>query len=270
VEETYGFKSYDGTALEGTLAGGDGRGDDLVLMVHGINSSRDELGLFSGFAEYLESSGLPSFRFDYRCHGVNSQPIQSLILSGIVNDIEAAAACALKYSTASRIHVVGMSFGGGLSAFWASVTDTPVNSVTLFAPVIDYEEDVVGQHGLLSNGQLTENAQASLKENGYLETDGVRYGPALINELRYISGVVGLRDLRCNCLIVHGDADSIVPYQSSQRFVKLNQRARLVNIEDTDHGFGIEDDEDLTSPETKAKHLEVFQLVTDFLRSNDH
>lgn len=270
MEETYRFKSYDGTDLEGTFASGDDRGEDVVLMVHGINSSRDELGLFSGFAEYLASSGLSSFRFDYRCHGVNSQPIESLILSGIVNDIESAAACALKHAAASRIHVIGMSFGGGLSAFWASVTNAPVNSVTLFAPVIDYEEDVVGQHGLLSNGQLTEKAQASLKEHGYVETDGVRYGQALINELRYISGVVGLRDLGCNCLIVHGDADSIVPYESSQRFVKLNQRTRLVNIKGTDHGFGVEDDEDLTSPETKAKHLEVFQLVTDFLRSNAH
>lgn len=191
--------------------------------------------------------------------------MESLTLSGIVNDIEAAAACALTQTNVSKIHIAGMSFGGGLSAFWASMTQKTVCSVVMFAPVIDYEEDIVGQHGLLSNQTLNEHAQRSLQEQGYLETDGVRYGAALINELRYISGVEGIRRLRCDSLIVHGDADSIVPYASSERFVKLNPRARLVNIAGTDHGFGVGDDEDLSSPQTKAKHKEVYRLASDFL-----
>ena len=243
---------------------GDSSRDTVVLLVHGINSSRDELGLFSGFANHLALAGMPSFRFDYRCHGVNKQPMESLILSGIVNDIEAAAACALVQTGVSKIHIVGMSFGGGLSAFWAAMTQKTVHSVVMFAPVIDYEEDVVGQHGLLTNGTLNESAQRSLQEHGYLETDGVRYGSALVNELRYISGVEGIRRLRCDSLIVHGDEDSIVPYASSERFVKLSPGARLINIAGTDHGFGVEDDEDLSSAETKAKHKEVYRLVSDF------
>lgn len=233
-------------------------------MVHGITSSRDEFGLFSGFAEHLARQGTPSFRFDYRCHGVNEQPMESLTLSGIVNDVEAAAACAMAQTRTSRIHIIGMSFGGGLSAFWAATTKNTVSSVAMLAPVIDYEEDVIGQHGLLSEGGLAEDAQRLLQQQGFLETDGIRYGPALLNELRYITGIEGIRRLKCEALIVHGDADSIVPYASSERFVKLHPGCHLVNIPGTDHGFGVGDDEDLTSPETKAKHQEVFRLVSDF------
>jgi uncharacterized protein len=264
VETQHHFRSYDGTALEGTLVEGEGPRAAVVLMVHGITSSRDEFGLFSGFAEHLAREGTPSFRFDYRCHGVNEQRMESLTLSGIVNDVEAAAACALAQTRASRIHVVGMSFGGGLSAFWAAATKNTVSSVVMLAPVIDYEEDVLGQHGLLSNGTLDEDARRLLQEQGFLETDGIRYGPALLNELRYISGIEGIRRLKCESLIVHGDADTVVPYASSERFVKLHPGCRLVNIPGTDHGFGIGDDEDLSSPETKAKHQEVFQIVSDF------
>jgi pimeloyl-ACP methyl ester carboxylesterase len=268
VEKLFHFRSYDGTQLEGTLASGDRSRDAFVLMVHGINSSRDELGLFSGFAEYLASAGFSSFRFDYRCHGVNSQPMESLTLCGIVNDIEAAAQCALDETGVSKIHIVGMSFGGGTSAYWAGITKQKVASVVLFAPVLDYEEDVISQHGLLSNGKLNEKSQDSLQKRGYLETDGVRYGAPLINELRYISGVEGLPRLKCDALILHGDADSIVPYESSQRFVTLNPRAQLKNIPGTDHGFGVEDDEDLTSAETKAKHAEVYRIVVDFFEKS--
>lgn len=266
MEQTHRFDSYDGTSLEGTLTPAKHSARDaVVLMVHGINSSRDELGLFSGFAEHLSSIGFSSFRFDYRCHGVNSQPMQSLTLCGLVNDIEAAAQCALSETKLSSIHVVGMSFGGGVSAFWASSTQKKIRSVSLFAPVLDYEQDVLGQHGLLSNGGLNAESAGMLQRQGCIETDGVPYGIAMINELRYVSGVQALPRLNHSILIVHGDADSIVPYESSQRFVTLNPNARLVNISGTDHGFGVEGDDDLTWPETKKRHAEVYQIVTDFL-----
>lgn len=259
------FRSYDGTALEGTFVQGNGRRDAVVLLVHGITSSRDELGLFSGFAAHLAQEGMPSFRFDYRCHGVNKQPMEFLTLSGIVNDIEAAAASALELSGATRVHIVGMSFGGGLSAFWAATTKIPVASVAMWAPVIDYEEDIVGQHGLLAKSALKKSAQRLLQEKGFLETGGIRYGSALLNELRYISGIDGVQRLKCESIMVHGDADTIVPFASSERFVKLNLRCQLVSIPGTDHGFGVGDDDDLSSPETKAKHQEVFRLVSDFI-----
>jgi len=259
------FTSYDGTLLGGTFSPGNDPTDDVILFVHGITSSRDELGLFSGFADHLAENNVSSFRFDYRCHGVNKQPMQQLTLSGIVNDIEAAAIKALQLSEGRRIHIIGMSFGGGLSAFWAANTKQTVVSVVMCAPVIDYEEDILGQFGLLTDKTLDKSAQRHLTEKGFLETGGIRYGRALLNEVRYISGVKGLQDLDCESLIVHGDADSIVPYSSSQRFVKLNERCRLVNIPGTDHGFGVANDEDLTSPETKAKHLEVFRIVSEFI-----
>ena len=69
---------------------------------------------------------------------------------------------------------------------------------------------------------------------------------------------------------MHGDADSIVPYASSQRFVALNERSRLVNIPGTDHGFGVGDDEDLSSPQTKEKHQEVFDIISRFVESLAH
>lgn len=270
METQHNFRSYDGTALEGTLARGKNSRDAVVLLVHGIMSSRDEFGLFSGLAKHLAREGTSSFRFDYRCHGVNHESMESMTLSGVVNDIEAAAVCALAQAGASSIHVVGMSFGGGLSAFWGATTKKSVSSVVMLAPVIDYEEDIIGQHGLLIDGTLNQHAQRSLQEQGFLETDGVCYGSALVNELRYISGIEGIRRLKCESLIIHGDADTVVPYASSKRFVKLNPRCQLVNIPDTDHGFGVEDDEDLSSPETKAKHRVVFRLVSDFFERTSH
>ncbi len=265
MEKNLRFWSYDRTKLQGTYCSGRGGGDILAVLVHGITSSRDEFGLFSGLARHLAEEGTPSLRFDYRCHGESHEPMESMTLAGIVHDIEAAARAGLAESGASRACVVGMSFGGGLSAYWAAVTSVRVSGVVMFAPVIDYEEDVLGQHGALAHGALTEEAAESLQRRGFVDMDGVRYGTALVNELRFISGIEGLRRLSCRSLIVHGDADSIVPFSSSERFARLNERCELINIPGTDHGFGVSDDEDLTSPETKEKHREVFHIVGEFI-----
>lgn len=267
MESKHRFRSYDGTLLEGTLSVARSSSEAVALLVHGITSSRDEFGLFSGLAAYLADAGISSLRFDYRCHGMNEQSLETLTLSGVVNDIEAAAEVALEKTGGKHIHVVGMSFGGGLSAYWGAMTARPVASVVMFAPVIDYEQDVLGQYDLLTDGALTSEAARQLATQGYLDPDGNHYGPALINELRYVSGIVGLRHLRCNSLILHGDADSVVPYASSEKFSTLNRNCRLVNIPGTDHGFGVNDDEDLTSPETKAQHQRVFEIVTTFFQA---
>ncbi len=260
------FKSYDGTALDGTLQPGDGGGGHVVLMVHGITSSRDECGLFSGLAERLAVDGVPSFRFDYRCHGVNKRSMTGLTLAGVVNDIEAATRAALDATGCSQVHIVGMSFGGGLSAHWASTTRRAVASVVMFAPVLDYEEDTLGQYRMLSDGAMTPSAARTLNRTGSLKAGGIRYGAALLNELPYFSGVKAVSRLTCPCLIVHGDADSIVPFSSSERVANENSECRLVNIPGTDHGFGVEGDEDLTSPETKQRHREVFDVVAEFFK----
>lgn len=266
MEKTVRFQSFDGTRLEGTYAGNGQKSNALAILVHGITSSRDEFGLFSGLAKHLTKAGISSFRFDYRCHGKSDLPMESMTLAGIVNDIESAAESASAQARHSQVHIVGMSFGGGLAAFWAATTSVDVSSVVMLAPVIDYREDVLGQHGAIKDGKLTKTAAAGLAKDGFIETDGFRYGAPLINELSFISGVEGLRRLNCPSLILHGDADSIVPYESSERFVNLNSQCRLVSIPGTDHGFGVGDDEDLSSPETKEKHRDVFDMISRFFK----
>lgn len=269
MEKQIDFRSFDGTPLQGTCSGHPMSKESIVLMVHGITSNREELGLFSDFATFLAEKKIPSFRFDYRGHGASRLPMEALTLSGIVNDIEAAGNCAMEYFDSHTINIVGMSFGGGVSAYWAARTKLPVSSVSMWAPVIDYCEDVLGQHGLVSNGKLDEQSQKTLQNQGYLVIDDIRYGSALLNELEFISGIEGISQLKYNSLIVHGDADSIVPYSSSEKFVRLNPKCKLVNIHGTDHGFGVEGDDDLDTPETKARHLDVYKIVCQFFDASN-
>src|SRR5687768_1733585 len=119
-EKKIKFLSYDGYKLEGTLLNAE-KEKGAALFVHGITSSRDELGFHSDYAKYLGEHGISSLRFDLRYHEVEGTVLNKLTLCGILNDIEAAFV-ALKDNVSKELKsffIVGTSFGGGLAAYWA-------------------------------------------------------------------------------------------------------------------------------------------------------
>jgi pimeloyl-ACP methyl ester carboxylesterase len=265
AEKKVKFQSYDGYKLEGTLTSSkDERA--AVLFVHGITSSRDELGFHSDYATFLAGHGISSFRFDYRYHGIFEAPLSNLTLCGIVNDIDAAF-LALKAHVGKGIRnffLVGTSYGGGLSLFWADFNnEKEIGKIILNAPVINYEDDVLERNGLLVDGHLSEKAKKHLAKKGYVKSSDIHYGRGLINELKYINGVRALQNLGDKVVIFHGDEDEDVPLESSRRYKTPDTTLRV--IKGVGHGFGIEIDEDLTHPETKRIHKQIYAEALTFL-----
>jgi pimeloyl-ACP methyl ester carboxylesterase len=270
-EKIIKFKSYDGYELEGTLIKAD-KEKAALFFVHGITSSRDELGFHSDYAQYLSENGITTLRFDYRFHGGDNDgntKLESLSLCGIVNDIDAAFA-ALKSNTSSRTKsyfIVGTSFGGGLSAFWVDRNNkNEIKKVILNAPVINYENDVLERNGLIVNAALSEKAQKHLKKKGFVNSSNIHFGRGLINELNYVNGINALQNLGNKVVIFHGNDDEDVPLASSKKY--KSNKTQLEIIPKVGHGFGVEDDEDLDFPETKVIHRGIYKKALTIIESN--
>lgn len=176
------FNSYDGYELEGTLL----KVKDekaALLFVHGITSSRDELGFHSDYAKYLSDNGITTLRFDYRYHGVNETSLENLTLCGIVNDIDAAFSALRSETndTTQSFFIVGTSFGGGLSAFWVDFFNkSEIKKVILNAPVINYENDVLERNELVTNDLLSKKAQKQLSKKGFVNSSDIHFGRGLL------------------------------------------------------------------------------------------
>lgn len=258
-EKIIKFKSYDGYQLEGTFIKADKERAGL-LFVHGITSSRDELGFHSDYAKYLYENGITTLRFDYRFHGVNETKLEGLSLCGIINDIDAAF-FALRNAVnkqSKSFFIVGTSFGGGLTAFWLDHNNiSEIKKLILNAPVIDYEDDVLKRNGLIHNGLLSEKAQKQLKKKGFVNSSEIHFGRGLINELKYINGIDAIQNLGNKVVIFHGDKDEDVPLASTLKY-KSNSTG-LEIVKGVGHGFGVENDEDLNFPETKEIHNEIYK-----------
>ncbi len=253
------FISYDGYELEGTLL----KVKDekaALLFVHGITSSRDELGFHSDYAEYLSDNGITTLRFDYRYHGVNETSLEDLTLCGIVNDIDAAFSALRKEinDTTQSFFIVGTSFGGGLSAFWVDFFNkSEIKKVILNAPVINYENDVLERNELVASALLSKKAQKQLSKKGFVNSSDIHFGRGLINELRYINGIDAIQRLGKKVIIFHGDKDEDVPLTSSQKY--MSKETSINVIKGVGHGFGVEGDDDLDFQETKEIHRDIYK-----------
>lgn len=270
-QENIVFHSYDGYELNGTLVKADIE-KAAVLFVHGITSSRDELGFHSDYAEFLSENGITTLRFDYRYHGGKNDGdtnLENLSLCGIVNDIDAAFNALRKNSGAQvkSFFIIGTSFGGGLSAYWVdSANKNEIKKVILNAPVISYENDVLERNDLIDNGLLSEKAQKQLAKKGFVNSSDIHFGRGLINELKYINGINALQNLGNKVVIFHGDEDEDVPLASSNKY--KSNATQLEIIPNVGHGFGVEDDEDLDFPETKEIHRSIYKKALSIIESS--
>lgn len=262
------FISYDGYKLEGTLLRADNE-KAALLFVHGICSSRDELGFHSDYAEFLYENGISTLRFDYRFHGINETSLENLTLCGIINDIDSAfkALTDNVNSSTKSYFLVGTSFGGGLAVFWADFLNVRViKKIILNAPVINYENDVLERNDFLVEGKLSEKGQKQLAKKGFVKSSDIHFGRGLINELRYINGIKSLKNLGDKIVIFHGDNDEDVPLTSSQKY--KSEKTVLNIIKGVGHGFGVDDDENLDFPETKEIHKNIYKEALKIIESS--
>ena len=264
------FKSYDGYELEGTLLKAENE-KGALLFVHGITSSRDELGFHSDYAQFLSENGITTFRFDYRFHGGKNDgntKLENLSLCGIVNDIDSAYA-ELQDNVSKNtksFFIVGTSFGGGLSAYWVEKANkVEIKKVILNAPVINYENDVLERNELITNGILSDTAQKQLAKKGYVNSSDIHFGRGLINELKYINGINAIQNLGSRVVIFHGKEDEDVPLTSSEKYKSITTQLEI--IPKVGHGFGVEDDEDLDFPETKEIHRNIYKKALEIIES---
>lgn len=267
-EKIIKFKSYDGYELEGTLLKAH-KERAALFFVHGITSSRDELGFHSDYARYLTENGITTLRFDYRYHGVKESKLEDLSLCGIVNDIDAAYSALRNYvgKKTKSFFIVGTSFGGGLSAFWVdSKSKNEIKKVILNAPVINYENDVLERNDLVDKGLLSEKAQKQLKKRGFINSSDIHFGRGLINELKYVNGINAIQNLGGRVVIFHGDEDDDVPLASTRKYKSNTTGLEIIKC--VGHGFGVEGDEDLDFPETKEIHRGIYKKALKIIESS--
>lgn len=261
------IRTLDGLHLAATLVTPDRPPAQAVVMVHGGGVTREEGGFFTRLAVGLAEAGVASLRFDLRGHGESEGRQEELTLSTILNDIRVNLAYLREATDARELNLLGASFGGGISGYYAAKRPDELTRLVLLNPQFDYKKRTIDTRPYWVNDVIDDEAAAELNQVGAIQfTPTLRHGRPILNEVFWLRPDEAVSEIKTPTLIVHGNADTLVPIEGSREAAaKFTAPVELVEIDGSQHGFAVHDDPQYLDPKSQEFQAQVIHVVAQWL-----
>jgi dipeptidyl aminopeptidase/acylaminoacyl peptidase len=225
-EEQISFTGSSGKTLVGTLHHPpDECRRGTVILCHGMDSNRNSEKLVD-LGRVLAKRGIITLRFDFAYAGESSEKFADITYSGEVEDLRAACSY-MRHRFAGKIGVLGSSMGGTVALLFAADEPDVTALVTIAAPV----HPEAFPRRILNPEQLQ-----TWRERGFTFYNGQRLNLTLLEDLETIDVLQAARKIACPVLIIHGDADEVVPVEEAHELnACLAGRKKLIIMKGADH-----------------------------------
>jgi len=240
---------------------------DSVIMLHGITTHKDEFANFhADLAHRLADSGVASLRIDFRGHGDSPVSSRLFTIASQLVDATAAYNWLSKKNTLHRIHLIGTSFGAPPSIFLA--TRTAIATLNLISPVLDYDATFLHPSTEWASEFFNKRTIETAFRSGFLcMEDGFQIDVKLLSEMEIVRPYQFLSTLTASTLIIHGDADSMVPYSLSEKYsLMAAQKVQLLGFPHMEHGFYDADDETGASQKSRQNFESIYKAIIAHIR----
>ena len=209
--------------------------DNIVIMCHGIRGNKDECGAFIKLSEDLLKIGYSSFRFDFNGHGESDGLDKDMTITKGIRDLETTVDM-LQEKGYSKFILLGGSFGAGIVSLFPFEKYNNVKAIVLWYGCLDYD---YARYGNL----FTETNKKEAELNGYYISRSMntgeefKFGLELFNETYKYKPYGSLKECNLPKLFVHGDKDSALPYELSERVSNNCTNSSFKLIKGGEHTF---------------------------------
>lgn len=227
----------------------------VVLMLHGINSDKDEEGLFVKLSKVLVENSYNVFRFDFRAHGMSTGKQKYVTILGETEDL----IFSLDWITEKwklPVFIVAASFGAvSLLNSWKRCSWENIKGIILLNPVLDLQETFLHSNFSWPKKSFNEESYKKLRNQGFFLLDNkLKVGHELMEEITTLKPYKNLSMLDIPILILHGDKDKYVSYDISKKYSDGINKCEFYTLNGADHGF-----------EKKDEQKKVLQIITKWL-----
>jgi hypothetical protein len=223
-----------GEKLSGVLHIPDVETKSAIIFCHAFGGDKNGYrNRFVKLARKICENSFAALRFDFRGCGASDGSFVDMTFAGEVEDLHTAIDFmqGLGYE---KIGVIGFSAGGTVCLL---SDDSRIKSKVLWAPAISLKEvflkeDRISQQKI--NEALTKGHVKYIRSNG----KELEIGKALVQELQTLDTFAAMKKINCPLLIIHGNADKIVDYRYSEKYIRFASGQKgLKIIPGADHHF---------------------------------
>ena len=207
----------------------------MVIMCHGF-SGRKEGALFELIADSLQSHGIASIRFDFNGHGDSEGEFKDMTVPNEIEDAKHVVSYVRDLRYVSDLAIIGHSQGGVVAAMTAGqlseeLDEPAFKAVALMAPAAVLRDDAI-------RGNTMGKNYDPLDPPEYVELfGGLKLGSDYIRTAFNLPIYETAAKYQGPALIIHGNADRVVPYTYGERFHQIWPGSEYVLQEYFDHGF---------------------------------
>ena len=210
----------------------DGATPPVAVLCHGLGSAKEN-PLFDALSKALRARGVAVARFDFNGHGASEGPFERMTVSNEVLDVETVMDY-YRNVRGARAALVGHSQGGVVAALAAArLGSGSVDALVLLAPAAVLREDAL-------RGRVLDAVFDPLDPPETVPVlDGrFRLGRDYILDAQETDPYPAAASFGGPLLVVHGQADTVVPWTCGQRFVDARPgQGELVLVRPAGHDF---------------------------------
>ena len=207
----------------------------MVVFCHGF-SGRKEGPLFELVADTLQAHGIASIRFDFNGHGESEGEFVDMTVPNEIEDAKKVVEYVSNLSYVSGLAIAGHSQGGVVASMLAGKLSEELGrpafkAVALMAPAAVLRDDAI-------RGSTMGKQYDPFNPGEYVELwGGLKLGAEFIRTAFSLPIYETAAKYQGSALIIHGNADRVVPYTYGERFHEIWPNSELVIQEYYDHGF---------------------------------
>ena len=234
-DEAPTIETPDGLSLEAVHHDAGNDASATVLLAHGITRHMDT-EVYVRISDLLAEAGFHAVRFSFRGHGHSEGRPEGVTIAGERLDFESAFEHA-RTAFDGPYFVLAKSFGAVSTCLSLDALGEHLAGLVLWNPVLDVEGTFLEPTAPWGVRNFTGDKLRELEETGRLKIDGeFAIGRVLYDEFHRYDPGAAFVDSDVPALVVHGDADDIVPYEDARRVAEAAS-ADFYTIEGGDHGF---------------------------------
>ena len=207
----------------------------MVIFCHGFSGTKDG-PMFELIADTLQAHGIASIRFDFNGHGESEGEFKDMTVPNEIEDAKKVVEYVRDLRYVSELAIVGHSQGGVVASMTAGqlseeLGEPAFKAVALMAPAAVLRDDAI-------RGNTMGKQYDPFDPGEYVELwGGLKLGGKYIRTAFSLPIYETAVKYQGPALIIHGNADRVVPYTYGERFHEIWPKSELVIQEYFDHGF---------------------------------